>query len=140
MNGREKRVSEKRITDVLVCHLRRMDIGCVSREIRHYEKSIDVASFGCEELCTIEVKIENWKKAFQQAFVNLAIADKSYIAMYSRYANRVDMQMLKKFGIGLYSVGASWGEVELLEEARTSQFTNKITNKRLKDQLSGAVK
>ena len=113
---KEKKISEKRIVDVLISYLR--DANHVAREVRHYEKSIDVVSMvlGGNELCTVEVKTQNWKKAFQQAFVNLAVADRSYVAMYSKYAHRVDIEILREHGIGLYSVGSAWGDVELLEE------------------------
>lgn len=139
-NGKRKikNISERRIADVLISYLR--SENHVTREVRHYEKSIDLVSMGfdCNDLCAVEVKTQNWKKAFQQAFVNLAVAEKSYIAMYSKYVGRVDVGMLKKHGIGLYSVGTSWGDVELLEDAQLSLYTNRITNRRIKDKLFGA--
>ncbi len=140
MNGKKnnKNISEKRIADVLISYLR--SENHVTREVRHYEKSIDLVSMGFDgtDLCAVEVKTQNWKKAFQQAFVNLAVAEKSYIAMYSKYVGRVDVEMLKKHGIGLYSVGTAWGDVELLEDAQPSRYTNRITNRRIKDKLFGA--
>ena len=137
---KEKKISEKRIVDVLISYLR--DDNHVAREVRHYEKIIDVVTMalGSDELCTVEVKTQNWKKAFQQAFVNLAVADRSYVAMYSKYAHRVDTEILREYGIGLYSVGSVWGDVELLEEANPSRYTNRITNQRIKEQLTGANK
>jgi len=132
-----RKISEKRIVDVLISYLR--DNNHVKREVRHYEKSIDVVaiSLNGDELCTVEVKTQNWKKAFRQAFVNLAVADRSYVAMYSKYAHRVDIEMLREHGIGLYSVGSAWGNVELLEEANPSRYTNRITNQRIKGQIIG---
>lgn len=143
-NGRKttssKNISEKRIADVLISFLR--NDNHVAREVRHYEKSIDVVTMalGGDELCTVEVKTRNWKKAFQQAFVNLSVADKSYIAMHSKYVHRVNIEMLKKHSIGLYSVGSVWGDVELLEQAGHSGYTNRITNQRIKERMVGANK
>ena len=75
MNGKKnnKNISEKRIADVLISYLR--SENHVTREVRHYEKSIDLVSMGFDGsyLCAVEVKTQNWKKAFQQAFVNLAV-------------------------------------------------------------------
>lgn len=138
--SKNRKISEKRIADVLISYLR--DDNHVAREVRHYEKIIDVVTMalGGDELCTVEVKTQNWKKAFQQAFVNLAVADRSYVAMYSKYAHRVDTEILREYGIGLYSVGSSWGDVVLLEEANPSRFTNRITNQRIKEQIIGARK
>ena len=137
---RNKNISERRIADVLISYLRNGNY--VAREVRHYEKSIDVVSMALdsEELCAVEVKTQNWKKAFQQAFVNLAVADRSYVAMYSKYAHRVDTEILREYGIGLYSVGSAWGDVKLLEEANPSCYTNRITNQRIKEQIIGAIK
>lgn len=137
---KNKVVSEKRIADVLISFLR--NGNHVAREVRHYEKRIDVVTMLLDggDLCAVEVKTQNWKKAFQQAFVNLAVADKSYVAMYSKYVHRVDIGMLKEYGIGLYSVGSAWGEVELLEDADRSCYMNKITNRRIKEQIIGVRK
>jgi len=133
-----RKISEKRIADVLISYLR--DENLVAREVRHYEKNIDVVimSFDGDDLCTFEVKTQNWKKAFQQAFVNLSVANKSYVALYSKYAHLVDTDKLREHGIGLYSVGSAWGDVKLLEEANPSRYTNKITNQRIKEKLTGS--
>lgn len=138
--SKNRKISEKRIADVLISYLR--NDSYVARQVRHYEKTIDIVAMALDgdELCAVEVKTENWKKAFQQAFVNLAVADRSYVAMYSKYAHRVDTEILKEYGIGLYSVGSTWGDVELLEEANPSRYTNSITNQRIKEQLTGANK
>ena len=135
-----KKISEKRIVDVLISYLR--DDSYVARQVRHYEKTIDIVAMALDgdELCAVEAKTENWKKAFQQAFVNLSVADRSYVAMYSKYAHRVDTEILREYGIGLYSVGSAWGEVELLKEADLSRYTNRITNQRIKEQILGAIK
>ncbi len=137
---KQKRITERRIADVLISYLR--DDSYVARQVRHYEKTIDIVAMALDgdELCAVEVKTENWKKAFQQAFVNLAVADRSYVAMYSKYAHRVDTEILREYGIGLYSVGSAWGDVELLKEAALSCYTNRITNQRIKEQILGARK
>ena len=130
-----KEISEKRLTDVLVSYIRKSNP--VQRECRHYEKYIDLIGLiiDCNELMSVEVKVKNWQKAFQQAVVNLAVAEKSYMAMYSEYIHRVDIDRLREHGIGLISVGSAWGEVQFIEPAKTSQLVNTITNKRIKERL-----
>ncbi|GEM_PF-2646316 len=136
----KEKISEKRIADVMISYLR--NDNHVVREVRHYEKSIDLVAvaLGGGELWTVEVKTQDWRKAFKQAFVNLAVADRSYVAMYSKYVHRVEINILKEYGIGLYSVGSAWGDVELLEEANPSCYTNRITNERLKERIIEANK
>ena len=57
------RVSERRLVDVLVSYLR--GSRPVAREVRHYERRIDVATLCPEsgELWAIEAKTENWSRA-----------------------------------------------------------------------------
>ena len=135
-----KEISEKRLADVLVSHIRKCNP--VKREYRHYEKYIDLIGLVIDrnELMSVEIKVKNWQKAFQQAVVNLAVAEKSYVAIYSEYIHRVDLDRLRTCGIGLISVGSVWGEVQFIEPAKSSRFINTITNKRIKERLciSGA--
>ncbi len=130
-----KEISEKRLADVLICYIRKSNP--VKREYRHYEKYIDLIGLIIDrnELMSVEIKVKNWQKAFKQAVVNLAVAEKSYMAMYSEYIHRVDIDQLREHGIGLISVGSAWGEVQFVEPAKTSQLVNTITNKRIKEKL-----
>lgn len=132
-------ITEKRLVDVLVSFLRNDNL--VAREVRHYEKSIDVVAMPHEnyELNAVEVKTSNWGKAIQQAVVNLAVAEKSYIAMYEKNVHRVNLDELNQYGIGLISVGTSWGDVKVVHEAQRSSFLNKITNSRVKELLKKRV-
>jgi len=114
----------------------------VRREFPLYERRIDVATIDSEtnELWTIEAKTSNWKKAISQAIVNLAAGERSYIAIYADNAHRVSDQLLEEHGIGLIAVGTSWGDVEIVKQARLSAFTNKIALGRIKAAiLNGSI-
>jgi hypothetical protein len=125
-------ISERRVVDVLVSSLRRSH--CVGREVRHYEKRIDVVvcCSSSNELWSIEAKIDNWAKAISQAVVNLAATERSYIAIYARHAHRVPHNLLHQHGIGLISVGAKWGEVEIILAATASPFVNRLACDRIR--------
>lgn len=129
-NG-NKRVTERRLVDVLVSHLRKDQT--VAREVPHYEKRIDVVTVDPRSgrVCAIEAKTAAWERAIGQAVVNLTAAEASYIAIYARYAHRVSHQLLEDHGIGLIAVGTGWGDVEVIVEARESPYQNKL----LVDQL-----
>ena len=131
----KKNVSEKRLVDVLVSFLRPRNY--VERGLRHYEKTIDVVAvcFESGELSAIEAKTNNWRRAVEQAIVNLAVAERSYIAIYSNFAHRVSLEELERHGIGLISVGSQWGDVDVIKEADLSPFVNLLMNKRIKDKL-----
>ena len=125
-------VTERRLVDVLVSHLRKDHQ--VTRGLRHYEKTIDVVALrdGSSELCAIEAKTANWQRAIQQAILNLTAAEHCYIALSRRNVHRVSHDLLDKHGIGLISVGSRWGDVEFLKKARHSPYLNHLANGRIK--------
>lgn len=131
----KKRISERRIVDVLVSYIKNTHL--VERELPVYERRIDIAAL-CgitNELWTIEAKICNWNRALSQAIVNLAAGEKSYIAIYSKHTNSIDISLLDKHGIGLISVGSKWKDVKILKEARRSPFTNNLVTSRIKERM-----
>lgn len=126
-------ISEKRLVDVLIAHIRAT--GEAIREVRHYEKRIDVVAFPDEadEVWAIEAKISNWVRAIEQATVNLSAADRSFVAIHSAFAHRVCRKKLDDLGIGLIAVGSNWGDVKVLYQPRKSPFVNRLVTSRLKE-------
>ncbi len=135
-----KRVTERRLVDVLVCHLREQH--ATGREIGHYERRIDVATIRSDtnELWAIEAKTADWPRALSQAVVNLAAAERSYIAIYSKHAHRVPVGVLDEHSIGLIAVGTSWGDVEILKKAGPSPYTNHLAADRIRLQIEKVKK
>lgn len=130
-----KVITERRLVDVLVSHLRKD--RTVAREVPHYEKRIDVVTVDPQSgrVCAIEAKTAAWERAIGQAVVNLTAAEASYIAIYARYVHRVSHALLEEHGIGLIAVGTSWGDVEVIVEARESRYQNKPLVDRLRRDL-----
>lgn len=124
-------VTERRLVDVLVEHLRKTRE--VRREVPHYEKRIDVVTYLSAVDCVegIEAKSRDWPRAVQQAMLNLTAVDFSYVALWAETAHRVDRQRLDEFGIGLIAVGTRWGDVDVLVEARRSEFTNRFVRQQM---------
>ncbi len=134
-----KHVTERRLVDVLVQHLREQH--ATGREIGHYERRIDVVTIRSDtnELWAIEAKTSNWVRALSQAIVNLTAAERSYIAIYSHHAHRVALGILDEHGIGLIAVGTRWGDVEIVKDATRSPYTNHLATDRIRLQI-GKVK
>lgn len=130
-----KRVTERRLVDVLMCHLREQH--ATGREVGHYERRIDVATIRSDtnELWAIEAKTTDWPRALSQAIVNLAAAERSYVAIYSNHAHRVPVEVLDKHGVGLIAVGTKWGDVEILKDAAPSPYTNHLATDRIRSQI-----
>ena len=136
MGDMRKRVTERRLVDVLVCHLREQH--ATGREIGHYERRIDVATIRSDtnELWTIEAKTTDWSRALSQAIVNLGAAERSYIALYSKHAHRVPLGVLDEHGVGLIAVGTKWGDVKILKDATRSPYTNYLAADRIRSQIA----
>jgi len=49
----------------------------------------------------IEVKISDWRQGLYQAWRYCSFAEKSYLALYKKYAKNVDIDLFKKHNVGL---------------------------------------
>ena len=132
------RITERRLVDVLVSHFRRQ--FAIQREVKFYEKRIDIAAIchDTDELWAIEAKTEKWTHAVGQAIVNLAAADRSFVALYSGNIHRVSLDLLDRHGIGLISVGTRWGDVQIIKHPLISRFTNRLASHRIRADICGA--
>ncbi len=73
------------------------------------------------EIVAIEVKLSNWKRAFLQANRYKSFADKVYVAMPESKAHLVNIDLLKKHGIGLYVFVCPSKVIEVLQAEKTSE-------------------
>lgn len=118
------RITERRLVDVLTCWAR--DKYLIAKEVPHFEKRIDMAyiDYNSNEICTIEAKTEDWRRAVQQAALNLTATNRSYIAIFRDNIKRVDLDIIKSTNIGLISVGTKWGDVYTEYSAPQSPYVN----------------
>lgn len=73
------------------------------------------------EIITIEVKVEDWRRAIEQAGRNRIFAHGSYVALPVMVANRVRSEpIFRHIGVGLLTVNDS-GEVQLVRRAPRHQ-------------------
>ena len=75
-------------------------------EMPFYEYSIDLYGFSTKQDSTVavELKLLDWKRALRQAVLYQLCSDLVYIAMPEKSAQRVDVEELKRNGIGLIAV------------------------------------
>jgi len=57
-----------------------------------------------KKVIAIELKVSKWKQALRQALNYQLAADESYVAMFKKHSNPVDLQKFKSLGIGLITV------------------------------------
>lgn len=71
---------------------------------------------GGREIMAIELKVKNWRRAFQQALGYRLCADTVYVALWHEYVHRAQGDLLRKYGIGLLKVDSSVEVVQLAAE------------------------
>ncbi len=78
----------------------------VADEIRLFSRRIDVIARKHHDLIAIELKLQDWKNAIEQARLNLRVSDYSYVALQDplgRFDPRLFIDVIQN-GIGLLSI------------------------------------
>lgn len=70
----------------------------------------------------IEVKIKDWQQGLYQAYRYNSFAEKSYLALYEKYCEGVDIELFKKYNVGLISFNEN--EMTVLNKPKTNKFTS----------------
>ncbi len=122
--------SEKDLVDLLDESFR-MHGFVTAREVKMLSKFIDLVAYNPVDdgVIAIEAKLSGWRRAFQQAMTYRICADDVYIAIPAGISHRVDMELLKRYGIGL--IIASDDHVYTRFEAERT----KNSHARLKDEI-----
>jgi len=111
----------------------------IEKEVPMIDKFIDVVAIprnpNEKEIIAIEAKINNWKRAIQQAITYRLCADKVYVAIWHEFRHRVDENVLDDFGIGLMEVNLTFpsetknlriedsqvGTIQIIKEAKLNK-------------------
>ncbi len=110
--------------------LRRLD-SCpgieVSHEVPILGRSVDLAYLHGGDVVTVEFKLNDWRRAVNQARDHLLGADYSYVCMPERRLSTVFIDALKREGIGLlfYRSDGAW-PFEAIIDAHRSEATWEI--------------
>jgi hypothetical protein len=76
-------------------------------ELQFFDYRVDLYGYSAflDATIAVELKLSKWQRAFEQALVYRLSADYVAIALPRRGVERVDRSLLRRFGIGLFSVG-----------------------------------
>jgi len=101
-----RRRSESELTLPVARYFHRKGYRWQTTELQFYEYNIDIYGFSRTANLTvsIELKIKNWRRAFQQALVYQLCSDLVLMALPQETVHRVDRNLLEAEGIGLLSV------------------------------------
>jgi len=91
-------------------------------EVPMLSRKIDLVSAKPDfsEVIAIEMKVQRWKDALQQALAYRIAADRVYVAMWHKYVHRIPIELFQKFGIGILSVNG------VVEEKLVAKKSNNI--------------
>lgn len=98
---------------------------------RFHPRIFDVVGVNDEEVISVEVKLNNFRRVLQQAITRLHYSDKVFVAFPEKYALHVNSSYgrdLKRIGIGLLSVN---GTVTEKLKAKQSTYLNTKRKKKL---------
>lgn len=79
----------------------------IYNEVRLFSRQIDIVAKKKSKLITVELKLRNWRRAIDQACLNMRVSNYSYIALPESVLCRIDRRMFLDAytnGIGLISV------------------------------------
>lgn len=68
------------------------------------------------QIISIELKVRNWRTGLHQCIQNKLFSNKSYLAIWHEFLDRIPMASFDKEGIGVISVFS--GRVEVVLEAK----------------------
>jgi hypothetical protein len=83
------------------------------REVPLFENRIDlvVHNRSLSNIIAVEVKVDKWFRALQQAVLYRICADRVYVALSEDFVHRVDLPLMARYGVGLLSVNGSLNEI-----------------------------
>ncbi|HUU78660.1 MAG TPA: hypothetical protein VMX55_09950 [candidate division Zixibacteria bacterium] len=104
---------------------------CFYKEVKVLTRSIDIIAvknkkaiiIKKKKVIAIEVKVENWKKALQQALTCRLCAHEVYIAIWKDYHHRIPRRLLKKYRVGLILITEN--EASFLYKPRKSKIVHR---------------
>ncbi len=128
---------ESELREFVARYLVAGSFGLQDEEVQFYEYSIDQYGYSSsrDETVAVELKMDKWPRALEQAIVYQLCADKVLVAMPSSSAVRADMDEFERYGVGLVAVLPE-GKCEELVAPRFSP----VVRDRYKSELVGRLR
>lgn len=81
----------------------------------------------------IEVKIRDWMQGLYQAWKYNAFAEKSYLALYKKYAKNVDLNLFRAYNVGLIVFDET--SIAVLNRPTGNKFTENNYSQDIREKL-----
>jgi hypothetical protein len=100
---------ESALLEPVTGSMRRRGYSRTRSEVQFFEYSMDLYGYAKKPQRTsaVELKLTRWRRAFEQALIYQLCADFVYVALPMEAAQRVEVSLLVRHGIGLMGVDAS---------------------------------
>lgn len=93
-------------------------------EVKLFARNIDVVAKKRDEVIAVELKLRDWKKAIDQARLNLRVSNYSFVALPEPVWDRIDRRIYSmsfEHGIGLLSVDGVTRQIMRPERSKRIQ-------------------
>ena len=110
-------------------------------EPKLFSRGIDVIAKKGSSLIAVELKVEKWKRAIQQAYMDLRISNFAYVALPEGKWERIDRRIFLEaynHGIGLLSVNGNVNQImrpvqsNKIQPKLRRQFLNNLQTRKSK--------
>ena len=110
-------------------------------EPKLFSRGIDVIAKKGSSLIAVELKVEKWKRAIQQAYMDLRISNFAYVALPEGKWERIDRRIFLEaynHGIGLLSVNGKVNQImrpvqsNKIQPKLRRQFLNNLQTRKSK--------
>ena len=97
---------ESALLEPVTGSLRHWGYSRTRTEVQFFEYSMDLYGYAIkpQKTTAVELKLTKWMRAFEQALIYQLCADVVYLALPMAAAQRVEVPLLKRHGIGLIGV------------------------------------
>ena len=117
---------ESALTSPVLGYTHRKSFRWQTTELKFYDYKIDIYCFSKinYETIAIELKLDRWQRAFEQALFYQLCADYSYIAVPSTTIPKIDIDLLNSHGVGLIAVYESGRCRQILNAYKSEVLRN----------------
>ena len=93
----------------------------VARQVGLGQKHVDIVAT-LDETWAIEVKLDRWKRAAHQAFLNSRYVHRSYVALPRNPRRKLDTELLRELGVGVIEFDEDGFDCVLLAPRRSVDY------------------
>ncbi|MGD0552705.1 MAG: hypothetical protein ABSB25_08645 [Sedimentisphaerales bacterium] len=114
-------IQETALLEPVAKYVRKKGYRFQESEVDFYDYRVDLYAFSraLKQTVAIELKVRDWRRAFEQAIIYQLCADHVYIAMPMESIARIDRIMLAKNDIGLIGVSIGRGCKQILKAGQS---------------------